>query len=153
MRKLKNYFKMMITAVICFVMNFVPGKKGKEVLEKLLFGQETSNQKGTEGFIVDSADTLVNAENVPVCKKSLEIGYKNNRYKLYLNHVFVPAVGPGDWKHAVQENQDSDVVMHSIIAEKNGKIVPFPLEREKKEICEQSFGKNEIKTLLYETSG
>ena len=35
MRKLKNYFKMMITAVICFVMNFVPGKKGKEVLDKL----------------------------------------------------------------------------------------------------------------------
>lgn len=153
MRKLKNYFKMMITAVICFAMSLVPGKKGKEVLEKLLFGLGNGKQKGSEGFIMESADALANAESAFVCKESRVIGCENDGCKLYLNHVLVPVVGPGDWKQSQRERKYSDGVLGSIIERKNEKVIPFPLKTEKKEFGRRSVRRDEIKTLLYETSG
>lgn len=49
MKKVKKYFDMILTAVICFFMGLVPGKKGTGNVTKVLTGGQGVLQNGRGG--------------------------------------------------------------------------------------------------------
>ena len=52
MRNLKDYLKLIFTAVVCFVMNFVPGKKsGREVLTE----SDVTKRNKRQAFVLSGA--------------------------------------------------------------------------------------------------
>ena len=91
MKNVKKYFKMIITAVICFAMCLIPGKKASaKVVKVLADGQAVSHNTKR-----NSVNTIM--ENVSVCNSSNgTIAHKINRHRLYLKKVFYWLQGPGD---------------------------------------------------------
>lgn len=98
MKNIKKYFNMIITAVICFAMSIVPGKKANARVFRLLAdGQAVSrNTKGkmsnrrTENvFAMNNSNEFVFSSNGTGFKKS-------NSPRYYLKKVFFWLQGPGD---------------------------------------------------------
>ncbi|MDC7287222.1 hypothetical protein NXH76_05370 [Blautia schinkii] len=91
MKNVKKYFKMIITAVICFAMSLIPGKKANaKVIEVLADGQAVS--RNTERNSVNTR-----TENVSVFSRSNEnVTRQSNCRRLYLKKVFYWLQGPGD---------------------------------------------------------
>lgn len=93
MKKLKQYFKMIITAVICFAMSFVPGKKSGAKTEKVLAqvnGQAVSGcNKKSRFHVFATVDVLGRLRSVSdVCGIF--------RRSSFLKKVFYWMQGPGD---------------------------------------------------------
>lgn len=91
MKNVKKYFKLIITAVICFAMSLIPGKKANaKVIKVLADGQAVSRY--TERNSVNT-----NMNNVSVFNSSNEtMTLKSNSHRLYLKKVFYWLQGPGD---------------------------------------------------------
>lgn len=87
MRKLKNYFKLIVTAVICFFVSFISGKKENEEMKKVLAGgQAFSNHSSSE-----KNEFVWKAENRRNSKFSF-----CNRYGQNFKKIFFWMQGPGD---------------------------------------------------------
>lgn len=91
MKKLKNYFKMIITAVICFAMSLIPGKKAGKVMKNVFTdGQAVSDHTkkrkhatGNTGYVLQSFQSEAAA---PI----------SSRHRYFLKKVFLRRKGPGD---------------------------------------------------------
>lgn len=64
MRKLKNYFKMIITTMICLAMSIVSWRKKDTAEVVLLNGQVVDNSKIKEAFLTKNVDYKYSRENV-----------------------------------------------------------------------------------------
>lgn len=97
MKKLKNYFKMLITAVICFAMSLIPQKRGQVgVIGKVLAeGQAVSN------YTVNRTNNQNNSKNV-FGTSNAGIKYKRSgRGCLPVEKCFYWMQGPGDRRYGV----------------------------------------------------
>ena len=91
MKNVKKYFKLIITAVICFAMSLIPGKKANaKVVKVLADGQAVSRNTKRS-----SVNTKI--ENVSVFSSSNETkAHRSNSPGYYLKKVFYWLQGPGD---------------------------------------------------------
>ncbi|MDO4273691.1 MAG: hypothetical protein Q4D16_08475 [Eubacteriales bacterium] len=98
MKNIKKYFNMIITAVICFAMSLVPGKKANARVFRLLAdGQAVSrntkrkaSDRRTENvFVMNHSNGSVFSSNGTGFKRS-------NSPHYYLKKVFFWLQGPGD---------------------------------------------------------
>lgn len=93
MKKLKQYFEMIITAVICFAMSFVPGKKSGAKVEKVL--AEVNGQavlgcnKKNKFHVFPTVDVLG-------MMKSVLNFFRIFRRRFFIKKVFYWMQGPGD---------------------------------------------------------
>lgn len=89
MRKLKSYFHLIVTAVICFFMSLIPGKKGSENVKKVLVGGQAVRNHNR-----------CNAETTSVKIMPIFMDYKGGRTAKsaedYLKKNFFWMQGPGD---------------------------------------------------------
>lgn len=101
MNRIKEYFRLVITAVICFAMSVLPGKgRGEKVLKAMSLGY-AGNGNGT----VHSGNT----KEAPFsCSGKCEYREKNNgsvvdncvyKSSRFLKKVFFWLQGPGDRSH------------------------------------------------------
>lgn len=97
MKKLKSYFKMMITAVICLAMSLVPGKKkGQAVMELVTGGQAFGKNKNGSFLFGSKAAGQGTTENTASLHSKITADMQRFRSSTMQRHVFVPTVGPGD---------------------------------------------------------
>lgn len=104
MKKVKAYFKMMITAVICFAMSLIPGKKKGQAVEMLTGGQAAG--KGTNGraFLgtnagmqgVTESAAAMSRKNAEMYGQKVAADMQRFRNSNLPRHVSGPTVGPGD---------------------------------------------------------
>ena len=96
MKDLKEYFKLVVTAVICFAVNLLSVKRNMRKNEKVFMIVQAAGEKSAENF--------ENVKSVSICGKR---GYsiKNRREagnnfirkrRLFLKKVFFWLKGPGD---------------------------------------------------------
>lgn len=104
MRKLKNYFKLIVTAVICFFVSLVPGKNANEKMKKmLLIGQDCLGECGKlknrnrlfSTFACDYASAAENVETVLNRNRYTSIKDNNHDYSDRRKNMFWMQ-GPGD---------------------------------------------------------
>lgn len=93
MKSLKQYFKMIVTAVICFAMSFLPGRKKGTDTEKVLAmakGQASLKRNKKNRFHTGTTVYVSGIQqNTPV---SSRIIHRN----ILLKKVFERIQGPGD---------------------------------------------------------
>ncbi len=91
MKNFKKYFKMLITAVICFAMCFVSGKNVTADVEKVLAdGQAVPNHTEKDRVLTKSTSTVF--KNSQIAEK------EKNKYRegSFLKKIFFWLKGPGD---------------------------------------------------------
>lgn len=117
MKSLKEYLKMILTAVICFAVNVVSGKKGQaEVIRTILTGgQAVSGNKDGHGTVLPDRNFLQHKN--PKKEKLSFFGCKNlcNRsvlLKMYGDGTDFP-VGPNTHIRAPDPNTGSNNIMQA----------------------------------------
>ena len=107
MRKLKNYFKLIMTAVICFFVSVVSDKKmSRKVKELLVNGQVVLGQNSGFSGTKDSVEYIWNNN---LFKSNMAILENESRYSMYQSisgqnfidqrNQFLWRQGPGDPEH------------------------------------------------------
>ncbi len=105
MKKFKAYFKMMITAVICFAMSLVPGKKKGQAALVLSHGQGSAGtDKNKIAFLKTNAGIQGTTVSTAAADQKKVIDFRERvsadmhrfRPQSLQKYVLVPVVGPGD---------------------------------------------------------
>lgn len=93
MKRLKEYFKMIVTAVICLTMSMFPGKN-REKIVKVLNGKTNTSAAASN----NATQRMDNHAAFPEMKNAAE--YRRYRRYIRLKKVFFWLQGPGDIKRA-----------------------------------------------------
>lgn len=98
MSALKKYVKMFLTAVICFAMCLIPGKKAKAAVKKAQAGGQTAvSGKGNGRVCSESAkNALFAAENDGVV-------YEPQKREEGVKKANIRCLGPGDSRVLIQD--------------------------------------------------
>lgn len=96
MKKVKAYFKMMITALICLAMSLIPGKKKGQAVKGMEEGQVLRGKKSRIVFAdSDVAESRVTGNSVSSDQK-INVNLQRFKDKSMSSHVASPIAGPGD---------------------------------------------------------
>lgn len=110
MKNIKKYFNMIITAVICFAMGFVPGKKANAKAARLLADGQAVSRNTKRKALHRRTDNvfMMNHSNVSLFSSNGREFGRSNSPDYYLKKVFFWLQGPGDMKRGSWRSRSPD---------------------------------------------